>query len=54
MAAQPLEPLPAIRLKQYDTEIYLTKFPAQFLVELYRQRYVNVENYQMGEEDYYQ
>ena len=54
MAAQPLEPLPAIRLKQYDTEIYLTKFPAEFLVELFRQRYLNVEKYQMGEEDSYQ
>jgi DGQHR domain-containing protein len=48
------EPIPAIKISQYDTDIYMTSFSAQFLMELHRQRYLNVEEYQIGEDESYQ
>ena len=54
MPTQAFEPIPAIKITQYDTDIYLTSFTAQLLMELHRQRYLNVEEYQVGEEESYQ
>lgn len=50
----PLNPIPAIKISQFETEIYITSFSAEFLMELHRQKYLNVEEYQIGEDESYQ
>ena len=54
MPSQSIEPLPSIKVKQYNVDIYITKFSAALLTELFRQHYINIEEYQIGEIDSYQ
>lgn len=49
-----IDPLPAIKVNQFAINIFLTKFSAGLLYELFENRYLKVDEYQTGEEDTYQ